>query len=136
MNYILFFRKDRIGEMLLYLPFINCLKRNYPTSKVSIVCSEKNFNYASNLQLFDQVYLYPKNFIQKIILFCKLFSKKDLIAVLDGKKRSIYFSILIPSKIKIIFSPSLFIKKFFLACLAILFILITMNQLFLIKKKL
>ena len=113
MKDILIFRTDRIGDMLLYLPFINCLKRNYPTSKVSIVCSEKNFNYASNLQLFDQVYLYPKNFIQKIILFCKLFSKKDLIAVLDGKKRSIYFSILIPSKIKIIFSPSLFVKKIF-----------------------
>lgn len=113
MKDILIFRTDRIGDLLLYLPFINCLKRNYPTSKVSIVCSEKNFNYASNLQLFHQVYLYPKNFIQKIILFYKLFSKKDLIAVLDGKKRSIYFSILMPSRTKIIFSPSLFIKNFF-----------------------
>ena len=113
MKEILIFRTDRIGDLLLYLPLINCLKRNYPSSIVSIVCSEKNYSYANHLQLFNKVHLYPKNFIQKIILFIKLFSKKDLVMVLDGKKRSIYFSIFIPSKLKILFSPSLFIKKFF-----------------------
>jgi len=113
MKEILIFRTDRIGDLLLYLPLINCLKRNYPSSIISIVCSEKNYSYANDLQLFNKVHLYPKNFIQKITLFIKLFSKKNLIMVLDGKKRSIYFSIFIPSKLKILFSPSLFIKKFF-----------------------
>ena len=113
MKEILIFRTDRIGDLLLYLPLINCLKRNYPSSIISIVCSEKNYSYANDLQLFNKVHLYPKSFMQKIILFIKLFSKKDLVMVLDGKKRSIYFSIFIPSKLKILFSPSLFIKKFF-----------------------
>ena len=113
MKEILIFRTDRIGDLLLYLPLINCLKRNYPSSIISIVCSEKNYSYARDLKLFNKVYLYPKSFIEKIILFIKLFSKKDLIMALDGKKRSIYFSIFIRSKLKILFSPSLFIKKFF-----------------------
>jgi len=113
MKEILIFRTDRIGDLLLYLPLINCLKRNYPSSIINIVCSEKNYSYTRDLQLFNKAYLYPKSFIQKIILFIKLFSKKDLIMTLDGKKRSIYFSIFIRSKLKILFSPSLFIKKFF-----------------------
>ena len=113
MKDILIFRTDRIGDLLLYLPYINCLKRNYPLSKISILCSEKNFSYANDIQLFDYVYLYPKNFFQKLFLFFKIFSKKDLIAVLDGKKRSIYFSILMPCKFKIIFSTNIFFKKIF-----------------------
>lgn len=113
MKKILIFRTDRIGDLLLYLPLINCLKRNYSSATIDIVCSKKNYQYASDIQLFDQVHVYPKNFINKIILFFKLLSKKDLIMVLDGKKRSIYFSIFIPSKLKIIFSPSVFIIKVF-----------------------
>ena len=69
MKEILIFRTDRIGDLLLYLPLINCLKRNYPSSIISIVCSEKNYSYTRDLQLFNKAYLYPKSFIEKIILF-------------------------------------------------------------------
>ena len=87
MKNILIFRTDRIGSNL-------------------------NFNYVKSFNIFNNVFLFPRNFLEKIKFFFSL-KKYDKILVLDGKKRSIYMSLFKRANKKILFTPSIFIKKFF-----------------------
>lgn len=112
MKKILIFRTDRIGDFLISTPIFSSLKRNFPNSKIDIVCSDLNYNYVKTFRFFNNSYLYPKLFFKKIIFFFKLPSY-DYILVLDGKKRSIYFSLFKSSLVKILFTPSKFIKRIF-----------------------
>ena len=100
---ILIFRTDRIGDLLLTCPAIITIKKYFPNSKVSIVTSEKNFQYAKNLHIFENVYLFPNKNILKKIKFIYKISKLffDYIYIFDGKERSIIASIFIKSKNKL-----------------------------------
>ena len=110
MNNYLFFRTDRIGDFLVSAILIKSIKRNDKNSHITVVASNKNYFYINTLDFIDEVFLYPENFIKKIFFFFKLKLKKyKLICALDGKKRSIYYSILLKSKIKILMTT----KKFF-----------------------
>ena len=112
MNKILVFRTDRIGDFLISTPIFSSLKRNYSKCKIDIICSKMNYDYISSFDFFDNIFIFPSNFLKKLSLFIKLGSY-DHILVLDGKKRSIYISILKSSKNKILFTPSIFIKNLF-----------------------
>ena len=112
-NY-LFFRTDRIGDFLVSAILIKSIKRNDKESHITLVASQKNYYYISKLDFVDKVYLYPNNFFKKIILFFQLFKKKYyLICALDGKKRSIYFSIFLNSNKKILMTTKKFFKEIF-----------------------
>ena len=106
MTSILIFRTDRIGDFLVISPVFSSIKRNFQDCKIDIVCSQMNFKYISSFDFFDNIFLYPDNLIKKIKFFFSL-KKYDYILVTDGKKRSIYISILKSSKFKFLFTPSI-----------------------------
>ena len=112
MKNILIFRTDRIGDFLVTSPIISSLKRNYPNCKIDIICSDLNYNYIKTFKVFHKVYKYPVFFIKKILFFFNLKSY-DLILALDGKKRSIYISLLKFCKKKYLLTPSSFFKNLF-----------------------
>ena len=104
-NKYIFFRTDRIGDFLLSAILIKCIKRSNKNSHITVVASKKNFDYIKKFDFIDETILFPDNYIEKILFYFKNFIKKYyLIGVLDGKKRSIYFSILTRSKLKFLFT--------------------------------
>tara|TARA_B100001057_G_scaffold7226_1_gene6619 strand:- start:1088 stop:2038 length:951 start_codon:yes stop_codon:yes gene_type:complete len=109
---ILIFRTDRIGDFLISSILISSIKRKYPNVEIDIVCSDFNFNYVKSFNFFKNVFLYPKTFLKKIYFFFSL-KTYDYIFTLDGKKRSIYYTIFNLSQKKILFTPSKKIKFFF-----------------------
>jgi len=121
-NNILIFRTDRIGDLLVSCPAIITIKKNIKNSNITLVTSQRNFEYAKNLDLFNTVYKFPeKNIFFKFFFILKLLKKKfDYIYVFDGKERSIIASALIRSKCKIALTPKI---KFFYKMLNIKFIL-------------
>lgn len=112
MKKILIFRTDRIGDFLVISPIISSIFRNIQNCSIDIVCSKMNYEFINSFDCFDNVYLYPADILKKISFFFTL-RKYDYIFVTDGKKRSIYFSILKSSKFKYLFTPSISIKKIF-----------------------
>ncbi len=100
---ILVFRTDRIGDLLVTCPSIKTIKEYFPDSKLGIVTSKNNFDYAKTFNFFDEVYLFPeKNILKKIKFFNKLYKKKfDHIFIFDGKDRSIITSCFLKSQKKI-----------------------------------
>ncbi len=112
MNNYLFFRTDRIGDFLMSAILIKSIKQNDKNSHITVVASSKNFFYIKTLNFIDEVLLYPENFFKKIFFFLKLRKKSyKLISALDGKKRSIYFSILLRSKKKVLMTTKFIYKK-------------------------
>lgn len=109
---VLIYRTDRIGDFLVCSSIYSSIKRNHNNCKIDIVCSNLNYKYIKSFDIFDNVFLFPKKFLNKINFFFSL-KKYDHILVLDGKKRSIYMSILKKTNKKILFTPSTFIKKCF-----------------------
>jgi len=111
-NKILVFRTDRIGDFLISTPIFSSLKRNFKNCKIDIVCSNLNYDYVRSFNFFNEVFLYPNNFLNKLSFYLNL-NNYDHILVLDGKKRSIYNSIFKRSTIKTLFTPSSSIKDLF-----------------------
>ena len=66
-NKILIFRTDRIGDLLFTCPAIISIKKHITNSKITLITSTKNYNYAIDLNIFDEVYLFPKDGILKKI---------------------------------------------------------------------
>ena len=113
MNNYLFFRTDRIGDFLVSAILLKAIKRNDRKAHISVVASSKNYFFIKTLDFIDEVFLYPNNFLKKIFFFLNLRKKKyELICALDGKKRSIYFSFFLKSKIKILMTTKKIFKKF------------------------
>ena len=102
MTNILIFRTDRIGDLLLTCPSIKTIKEYFPNSRVDIVTSEKNFEYAKTFDFINTVYLFPKkNFFKKINFFFLLNRNNyDYVYIFDGKDRSILTSCFLKSKKK------------------------------------
>jgi ADP-heptose:LPS heptosyltransferase len=99
MNNYLIFRTDRIGDYILSQILINSISRNDKKSRIYIIASEKNFFYVNRFSNIYKVFLFKK----KILLIVKLFfSLRKInfhkIIVLDGKRRSFFFSLFIKSK--------------------------------------
>ena len=112
MNKILVFRTDKIGDFLISAPIFSSLKRKFKNCKIDIVCSNLNYDYVKSFNIFNKVFLYPDNFLNKLSFYLTL-NTYDHILVLDGKKRSIYTSIFKRSRNKTLFTPSRSIKNLF-----------------------
>ena len=112
-NY-LFFRTDRIGDFLISSILLKSIKRNEPSSNITVVASEKNYPYINSMSFVDSVILYPTNPIKKIFFILSFIKRNySVIGVLDGKKRSIYCSILCGSKTKFLITTQKLYKSFF-----------------------
>ena len=113
-NRYIFFRTDRIGDFLLSAILIKSVKRSDRNSFITVVASKKNYLYIKNFSFVDEVILFPESFFLKIIFYLRfIFKKFYLIALLDGKKRSLYFSLLTRSKFKFLFTYKGFYKFLF-----------------------
>jgi len=114
MNKYIFFRTDRIGDFLMSSILFKSIKRSDSNSRIIIVASKKNYSYIKNADFIDEVILYPESFLDKFIFYFNFFLKKFyLVGILDGKKRSIYFSFLVRSKFKFLFTFKSFYKLLF-----------------------
>ena len=113
MNQFLIFRTDRIGDFILTSILIKSIKRNNPKSKITVICSEKNFEYIKNYSLVDETIIFPNTFFKKISFYFSIMRKKiDYSLCLDGKKRSIFASCLSNAKVKIFTVTKRFYKTF------------------------
>ena len=89
MNKYLIFRTDRIGDFLLTAILINSIKRNEPNSIITVVSSEKNYNYIKSFNFVDEVILLKNNFFDKIMLIKKLRKTYyEFVILHDSKNRS------------------------------------------------
>jgi len=89
MNKYLIFRTDRIGDFLLTAILISSIKRNEPNSIITVVSSEKNYDYIKSFNFVDEVILLKNNFFDKIRLIKKLRKTYyEFVILHDSKNRS------------------------------------------------
>lgn len=109
----IFFRTDRIGDFLMSSILFKSIKRSDPNSFITVVASKKNYEYIKKIDFIDKVILFPTSYHNKLLFYFSFFLKKfHLICVLDGKKRSIYFTFLTRAKFKFLFTYKNFYKIF------------------------
>ena len=96
MNKYLIFRTDRIGDFLLTLILIKCIKRNDKKSYIVIVSSEKNYHYIKTFNFVDEVIKLKPNFFSRISAINQLRSHTFKITIIhDGKNRSKFINFFI-----------------------------------------
>lgn len=102
-NFIIF-RTDRLGDFIIHSRPIFELKRRYPKSYITVVCSRTNKKIISNYSFVDEVIEHNKddNFFVKIKNFLKIIKKNyNASFILDGKKFSYFCNMFIRSKKKV-----------------------------------
>ena len=105
MNKYIFFRTDRIGDFLLSSILLKSIKRNDKRSHITVVASEKNYDYIKNISFVYKTILYPNSIINKIFFFFDLLKDNFYCcASLDGKKKSIYACLVMKANHKIAFT--------------------------------
>lgn len=99
MNNFLIFRTDRIGDYIFSQILINSISRNDKKSRIYIIASDKNFFYAHRFKNVYKVLLFKKKLfiLIKLFFFLNKINFKKII-ILDGKRRSFLFSLLIRSE--------------------------------------
>jgi ADP-heptose:LPS heptosyltransferase len=110
---ILIFRTDRIGDLIVSCPPILTIKEYLKDPNLTLVASNKNFDYAKSLNLFNEILLFPDSGIfNKIKFILKLRKTKfDCIYIFDGKEKSLILTLFLKSSIKVGISNE--IKKYF-----------------------
>ena len=74
---ILFFRYDRIGDMVITTPVFRELKLEYPEINISVLASKTNQNVLRNNPYVDKVYInYKNNIFRDLPTLIKLRNKK------------------------------------------------------------
>lgn len=118
MNKYLIFRTDRIGDFIFSRILIQAIKNKNPKNLIDIVSSKYNHNYIKKYK--DIRYIYPFDKYDPFLLF-KNFQKinsenYDYMIILDGKRRSLFYSVFLKSKYKLAvlkdFRPRFFLKMF------------------------
>lgn len=98
----LIFRTDRIGDYIFSRILIEAIKSKYPNNRIDCVCSLYNSKYIKYYNDIKKIYILDKYnlslLIRNIIKINK--EKYDYLIVLDGKRRSIFFSLLLKAKKK------------------------------------
>ena len=100
---VLIFRTDRVGDFILTSILIKSIKRIYPNAIITVLSSQKNYEYIKKYSLVNNVYIFEKSHFVKMLKLIKLLNKNtfDFTFIIDGKKRSIFFSLFIKSIRKI-----------------------------------
>ena len=94
MNRYLIFRTDRIGDFFISAILIKCIKKNDPSSNITIIASKKNYEYIKKFSYVDNVYKLENNIIDKVKLIFKLKNTKfKNIIIHDFKSRSKFVSL-------------------------------------------
>lgn len=119
MDKYLIFRTDRIGDFIFSRMLIQSIKEKKPKSQIDFVCSEYNSKYIKNFKDINNIYILDKYnlplMLNNLIKINKL--NYDNLIILDGKRRSIFFSIILNASRKIAvvkdFRPKLILRFFF-----------------------
>ena len=112
MNRYLIFRTDRIGDFLVSAILIKSIKKNDKISFISVVASEKNYDYIKTFKFVDEVILLKNNFLDKIKLIFRLKALNYHYIILhDNKKRSHFVSYFLNSKKKILITKFLHLSQ-------------------------
>jgi ADP-heptose:LPS heptosyltransferase len=70
---ILFFRYDRIGDMIISTPVFRELKLSYPNIKISILASQVNQNILQSNPYIDEIFINSKqNIFKDLVILLKL----------------------------------------------------------------
>ena len=115
----LIFRTDRIGDFIFSRVLTESIKQNNPKHKIDFVCSSYNSSYVKHFKDINKIYILDKYNIRLMIknLFNINRQNYDYLIILDGKRRSVFFSLLLKSKYKISvlkdFRPRLILSLFF-----------------------
>ena len=115
----LIFRTDRIGDFIFSRILTESIRRDNPKHKIDFVCSSYNSNYVKHFRDINKIYVLDKYNIRLMIknLFNINKQNYDNLIILDGKRRSVFFSLLLKSKFKIAvlkdFRPKMILSLFF-----------------------
>ena len=115
----LIFRTDRIGDFIFSRIITKSIRNKYPNAKIDFICSSYNSKYARNYKDINDIYILDKYDLKLMIKnLIKINSVKyDYLIILDSKRRSFFFSILIKAKYKIAllkdWRPYLLLRLFF-----------------------
>ncbi len=115
----LIFRTDRIGDFIFSRVLTESIKKQNPKNSVDFVCSTYNSKYVKNFKDIGKIFILDKYNMRLMIknLFQINNSNYDYIIILDGKRRSVFFSIFLQAKNKIAvlkdFRPKIILKFFF-----------------------
>ena len=102
MNKYLIFRTDRIGDFLVSAILLKCIKKNDPNGHITVVASNKNYEYIKTFPYVNNVIQLNNDFTSKLSVFFKLFKfKYKTIIIHDDKKRSKFISFFLKSSNKI-----------------------------------
>ena len=103
MNRYLIFRTDRIGDFIFSRIITDAIKKKNPLNIIDFICSSYNANYIKNYKDINKIFILDKYNLKLMIknLISINSEKYDYILILDGKRRSVFFSLFLNSKYKI-----------------------------------
>ena len=119
MSKYLIFRTDRIGDYIFSRMLTESIKNDNYRNKIDFVCSSYNSKYIKNFKDINKIYILDKYDLSLMIknLFAINRVNYDYIIILDGKRRSVWFSLFLKGKKKYAvlkdFRPYLILKLFF-----------------------
>jgi len=103
MNRYLIFRTDRIGDFIFSRILTDAIKKKSSSNIIDFVCSSYNANYVKNYRDINKIFILDKYNIKLMIKnLVEINSNKyDYMIILDGKRRSFFFSFFLKAKYKI-----------------------------------
>ena len=119
MNRYLIFRTDRIGDYIFSRVITDAIKKQNSLNTIDFVCSSYNAKYIRNYKDISEIYILDKYDLKLMIknLISINSSQYDYLIILDGKRRSIFFSLFLKAKYKIAvlkdWRPFILLKLFF-----------------------
>jgi len=119
MNRYLIFRTDRIGDYIFSRVITDAIKKQNSLNTIDFVCSNYNSKYIRNYKDISKIYILDKYDLKLMIknLISINSSQYDYLIILDGKRRSIFFSLFLKAKCKIAvlkdWRPFILLKLFF-----------------------
>ena len=102
MNRYLIFRTDRIGDFIFSRIITDSIKKQNSSNIIDFVCSKYNASYVKNFKDINKIFILDKynlSLMLKNLIYINAI-KYDYLIVLDGKRRSIFFSIFLNAKYK------------------------------------
>jgi ADP-heptose:LPS heptosyltransferase len=119
MNKYLIFRTDRIGDFIFSRILVQSIKKKNKRNVIDFVCSKYNSDYIKYFKDVNNHYILDKYDFRLLLKNKNLINSEnyDYLIILDGKRRSIFYSIFLKAKFKIAilkdFRPFLILKIFF-----------------------
>ena len=102
-NDILIFKTDRVGDLIHLSGCIKAIHENFSKSSITLVCSKYNYQIAKNYYFIQNFIVIDKESSLRILIkyFNQLILKKySHLFLLDGRKKSLFLSCFIKSKMK------------------------------------